>query len=222
MRREIELFAEDLAKNPNILGVAVFGSVARGDNRPDSDVDLFVLTDGLERRKIEKIGNLNFEMVYSSEEGARSFAKNRMDSFLNLWKDAKILIDKSGGLARLREYAIETQDAGKPVVPEWKREHLEFDTRDSLQGARAIMQDDVSTAEMYLQRMVFGLLQFYFDDHSVWTPPPKKQLKWLREQDKAMADKFDAFYTASSIQDRFNVASELVDTFFKSGTKIQS
>ena len=222
MRREIELYAEDLARNPNILGVAVFGSVARGDNRPNSDVDLFVLTDELERRRVEKIGNLSFEMVYSTEEGARAFAKNRMDSFLNLWKDAKIFIDKVGGLSRLRDFAIQTQETGKQALPEWKREHTEFDIRDSLRGVEALAKDDSATAEMYLQRSVFNLLQFYFDERSVWAPPPKKQLKWLREQDSASAEKFDAFYSASSLKDRLRVATELVDVIFRSGIKIST
>jgi predicted nucleotidyltransferase len=219
MRREIELFAKDLSRNPNVLGVAVFGSAARGDWRPDSDVDLFVLTDGLDRRKVEKIGDLNFELVYSSDEGAYAFAKSRMDSFLNLWKDAKILNDKNGGLARLRDFALENERSGKPAIPDWKREHTEFDIRDSIRAAAAIRDTDPSTAEMYLHRTVFNLLQFYFDDHSVWTPPPKKQLKWLREQDAEVAQKFDAFYKAQTFDEKMKAASELVDHMFRSGMK---
>ena len=219
MRREIELYAEEKAHNPSILGVAVFGSVARGDNRLDSDVDLFVLTDELERRGIEKIDDLSFEIVYSTEGGARTFATGRTDSFINLWKDSKILIDKDGGLSRLRDFAKEIQAAGKKELPEWKQKHVEFDISDSLRAIEAFRNNDQATAEMYLQRSIFTLLQYYFDQRGIWTPPPKKQLKWLRDHDSTMGERFDAFYKAPSMQDKQRIAGELVELMFASGIK---
>jgi predicted nucleotidyltransferase len=51
MNQETETFLEELKQKPEVLGVILFGSWARGNNRPDSDVDLVViLTNGLNIR----------------------------------------------------------------------------------------------------------------------------------------------------------------------------
>jgi hypothetical protein len=208
--RPIELFVQDLQANPLYLGAAIFGSWARGDNRPDSDVDIFVLTDDLERRGIEKIGNTNLEIVYASEEGARTFSFKRMDSFLNMWRDAQIQFSKEGGLERLKEYAEQKEKEGKASLPEWQQKHTEFDIQDSLSAIKALVDTDAQTAEMYLQRTMYNLLQFYFDKNRVWTPAPKKQLSWLRSSNAELAEKFDAFYSSYSLHSQIELADELL------------
>ena len=43
MNKTIVDFVEELKNDPNVIGVIMFGSWARGNNREDSDVDLVVL-----------------------------------------------------------------------------------------------------------------------------------------------------------------------------------
>lgn len=38
-----ERFFEELRQRPEVVGVLLFGSQARGNSRPDSDIDLVVL-----------------------------------------------------------------------------------------------------------------------------------------------------------------------------------
>lgn len=48
MNTDTKQFIEELKGRSDVLGVIMFGSWARGNNRPDSDVDLVViLTEGL-------------------------------------------------------------------------------------------------------------------------------------------------------------------------------
>lgn len=43
-------YIEELQTDSNVLGIILFGSWARGNNRPDSDVDLLVIVqDGFKR-----------------------------------------------------------------------------------------------------------------------------------------------------------------------------
>ncbi|MDB5245511.1 MAG: hypothetical protein JWN90_616 [Parcubacteria group bacterium] len=213
--RPIELYLKDLEANPNKLGLSVFGSWARGDNRPDSDIDIFILTENLERREIEEMGDVTLEIVYASEEEARKFAFKRMDSFLNMWRDAEIVFDKTGGLARLKEFAAETEAAGKPALQPWELKHRQFDIEDSIRAVAHMSETDQSTAEMFLQRTVYNLLQFYFDKNRIWSPAPKKQLVWMRANDPGMADTFDAFYAAASMQDKLELAEALLKLVFR-------
>ena len=41
----IDAFTASQALRPEVLGVVVIGSVARGDERPDSDVDVYLVHD---------------------------------------------------------------------------------------------------------------------------------------------------------------------------------
>jgi predicted nucleotidyltransferase len=43
MNNDTQQFIEELKARSDVLGVIMFGSWARGNNRPDSDVDLVVI-----------------------------------------------------------------------------------------------------------------------------------------------------------------------------------
>ncbi|MBI2030786.1 nucleotidyltransferase domain-containing protein [Candidatus Kaiserbacteria bacterium] len=173
--QEVQAFIDNESHKQDVLGVALFGSWARGDNRPDSDIDLFILTTDREQRAIEKVGMFNIEMVCTSEDLARKFAFKRTD----------------------------------PPMQAWEITHKQFDIEDAVRAARSLMVTDVAAAEMFLQRTVYNLLQFYFDKNQIWAPPPKKQLAWLREHNPTLADKFDAFYTATTLEDKLQLAEGL-------------
>ena len=105
--------------------------------------------------------------------------------------------------------AEQKEKEGKPALVQWQKRHTEFDIQDSLSAVKALQDTDAATAEMYLQRTIYNLLQFYFDKNRIWAPAPKKQLKWLRENNTALAEKFESFYTADSIEDRLKLAEDL-------------
>ena len=109
---------------------------------------------------------------------------------------------------------MQKEQEGKPPIQQWQEKHTEFDVQDALRAIAEIMKEDEATAEMYLQRTVYNLLQFYFDKNRIWAPAPKKQFKWLRESNTALAEKFDAFYTASSLDARLKLAEELAGSIF--------
>jgi predicted nucleotidyltransferase len=49
-------FVDELRARPDVVGVLLFGSWARGDHRPDSDVDLVVIIDAGYQRHVEYRG----------------------------------------------------------------------------------------------------------------------------------------------------------------------
>ncbi len=70
MNEATQKFLEELKQQSEVLGVIMFGSWARGNNRPDSDVDLVViLTEGY-RRTVEQRDGQDFEIIYTTEKGA--------------------------------------------------------------------------------------------------------------------------------------------------------
>ena len=50
LNHDTNMFLDALKQRPDVVGIILFGSWARGNNRPDSDVDLIViLTAGFKR-----------------------------------------------------------------------------------------------------------------------------------------------------------------------------
>ena len=102
MNEATQKFLEELKQRPDVLGVIMFGSWARGNNRPDSDVDLVViLTEGY-RRTVEHRNGQPFEIIYTTEKGAFDYWESHKDDAAGLWEVAKILYDKNGAIEQLK------------------------------------------------------------------------------------------------------------------------
>ena len=83
MNATIEQFITELRKNPDVLGILLFGSRARGNNRDDSDVDLLVIVKHGFHRIIEERANLAFEIIFTTEDQAISFWRANPDDQRN-------------------------------------------------------------------------------------------------------------------------------------------
>ena len=66
-------FIEKLKTRNDVLGVILFGSWARGNNRPASDVDLLVIVSEGYRRAVEYNEGQAFEIIYTTANSAFSF-----------------------------------------------------------------------------------------------------------------------------------------------------
>ena len=106
----------DLSARPEVTGIFLFGSFARGESRPDSDIDLFVVHTGPFARVIIHRGDVEFEVFFNNEAATVEFWEHHPDDFVRFWDDARVLYDRDGATARL-EAAAETI-AG---YPEWRR-----------------------------------------------------------------------------------------------------
>ena len=91
MNNDTQEFIEELKSRPGILGIILFGSWARGNNRLDSDVDLVVIvTEGF-KRSVEYHKNQAFEIIYTTEELVFEFWESHKDDCVSLWEVAKVL-----------------------------------------------------------------------------------------------------------------------------------
>jgi predicted nucleotidyltransferase len=111
----------DAESNPNILGFLIFGSVATGTHREDSDIDVFTVlrttkpTSGINNTPIDgiKVGNLFFTydvLLHSVET---------VPYLLHPLGGAKLLFDRDGEikplLERIRDYFSDHPE----IVDEW-------------------------------------------------------------------------------------------------------
>jgi len=131
----LELLIADAEKTPNTLGLLLFGSVATGTQRPDSDIDLISVlqtskpTSGIDNRPIEgiKVGNifLTYEIFEDSVQ--------TVPYLLHPVGEAKLLFDREGRIQPLiQKIKVYFADHAE-IVAEWeeyyellKQEKLEF------------------------------------------------------------------------------------------------
>ena len=118
------------ALGDGLVAMAVFGSHARGEPHPHSDLDLLVVADGLpedlrrQRRMLYDLLPDDLEMsvqlvVYSRQR----FLSNFPSFYLDLGLDAKVIYDMAGfleqALERIRTITREAKLARKRLGKEW-------------------------------------------------------------------------------------------------------
>src|SRR3954454_13152943 len=108
MKEAIQRFVDELAGDPAVRGIILFGSHARGNARPDSDADLMILVehDQFEMGFAERDGQ-KFELLRWSEAVAIRYASDNPDNAADLSQAAEILHDPGGAAARVLDRAAE-------------------------------------------------------------------------------------------------------------------
>src|SRR5687767_7877113 len=125
---------EELQQDPQVLGIIMFGSWARGNNRVDSDVDLLVIVQEGFKRTVEYREGQAFEVTYITEQGAIEYWRSNPNDAVELWKDAKVLFERDERVARLRQSGNEIKERGKTPLTTDQYEHYKFDVHDQLKA----------------------------------------------------------------------------------------
>lgn len=207
---------EELKQRPDVLGVIMFGSWARGNNRPDSDVDLVViLTEGY-RRTVEHRNGQAFEIIYTTEKGAFDYWESHKDDAAGLWAAAKILFDKDGAIERLKTKIMQVLDAGKKPIDEYQLGQFRFDAEDILKYVESILVSDPTSANLILTNKIFALTELFFDIRQMWTPAPKQRLTEIQKVSPDFYALLKEFYQEQiTLKDKLEAARKIVPSIFE-------
>lgn len=215
MNNETQSFVEELKQRPDVLGVVMFGSWARGNNRPDSDVDLVIILSEGYRRTIEKRGNQVFEIIYTTSQSALDYWKSHLDDAAGLWAVAKVLYDKDGTIKQLKEEIEEVLQKGKKQIDDFQLGQFKFDAEDQIKYVEAVMNDDATTANFILNNKVFSLTELFFDIRQEWTPAPKQRLAKIKEINPEYHSLLEQFYAGNlELEQKIEVAKKMVPIIF--------
>lgn len=210
MQEALNNFLEELKQNPDNLAVALFGSHAKGTNRPDSDIDLLVITKTTTKRGIVKKYDREFEIVYATVEDTEKLYKRDPDNQVRFYQHAQILFDPENILNKFQQQAHTLCNQKKQPISEDKIKHVVFNFTDQLRYVKAQNQTDPANAVFMLQSMVYLTLDFYFDYHQIWKPAPKEILKTLDQINPKLAEKTRGLLLESSVEKKFILFEELV------------
>lgn len=215
MNQDTQEFIEELRRRHDVLGVILFGSWARGNNRPDSDVDLVViLTEGY-RRTVEYKNKQAFEIIYTTAKSALEFWQSKKDDCVGLWTVAKILYDKDGTIQQLKAKADEIIKEGKKPIDEYQKAQFRFGVEDEIRAVEVLADKDRITASLVLGYAITNLTSLFFDLRQLWTPAPKQRLEKIKEIKPELYSTFEQFYKDDvSLEDKIVAAKTIVPLIF--------
>ncbi len=210
-------FVEKLKNQENVLGIVLFGSWARGNQRATSDVDLVVIVKEGYRRSVEQLDGQVFEIIYVTAKGAKDYYKTDLDATQRFWKIAKILFDRDGSVEGVKQFAINLTSEGKKPLSDDTLRHFEFDAQDQISFAKdAHKNGDMATANLILSIKMAALTEIYFDTIKEWRPAPKQVLSEIESRDSELHGYFVQFFADDiSFDDKVSVASDIVKTIFE-------
>ena len=84
MSTAVDDYVEEVAARPDVAAVILLVSRARGDSRPDSDVDLVVLVPKGHRRAFDERDGQAFELLFLSEAVARDQFLQNLDTYIDV------------------------------------------------------------------------------------------------------------------------------------------
>jgi len=198
-----------------VLGVIMFGSWARGNNRPDSDVDLvIILTEGY-RRTVEYKNGQAFEIIYTTVKGAVEFWQIKKDDCADLWAVAKILYDKDGTMVELKKQAEEIIKVGKKPVDQYQKGQFEFSIKDELVAIKSIAEKDPTTASLVISKTALLLTELFFDFRQMWTPAPKQRLIKLKVISPELYKLFEEFYSTPVLKNKIELIEKITPLVFE-------
>ena len=220
MDARVPHFFDELQENPGVLALILFGSYARGDNRPDSDIDLMVIiAEGDTARRIETRAGNTYEMIWVTENAALKYWQSDKDGCYGVWQDAKIIFDRNGAAERLRVGAKKIIAEGKEELSDLELAHARFNAEDQLRAIKKLAEDDLPAANHALHRNVSGLVEVFFDIKRLWAPPPKKALQLIRKTNSKLGALLDSFYSSQvSFERSVSLAKEMIQADFRKVT----
>lgn len=215
MNKDIQDFIQELTSRENVLGVILFGSWARGNNRANSDVDLLVIvTDGY-RRTIECRNTQTFEIIYTTVKAAGEFWQDKKDDCFGLWSVAKVLYDKDGIVEKLKQQAQEIINQGKTKIDEHQRKQYRFSAEDEIRAVEKMIAHDEATAYLVLSYTVNTLTSLFFDLREFWTPAPKQRLVKIKEFHPTLGQYFEEYYSDKNVLDKIEIVKKVVPLVFE-------
>lgn len=215
MNQTTREFLEELKQREDVLGVILFGSWARGNNRPNSDVDLVViLTEGY-KRTVEYKKDQAFEIIYTTADGVIDFWKSHKNDCFGLWEVAKIIYDKDGTIEKIRREALNIIKEGKSSVDLSQIKQFKFSMEDELVAIESLLEKDFVTANFVLQKTVISLTELFFDLRQLWTSAPKQRLKKIQELQPELYNLLQDFYLIEQpLKKKLEIARVIVSLVF--------
>lgn len=187
VRTALEQAVGRLLSDENVYGLAVFGSVARGEAEEHSDIDLSVLVaEGQARTEQWQLEDVAVHVAF-----ARAIPSEGRDRVRWLMKppfaDAGIIYDPRGVLQQLKEVDTRLAARGPAPVTPADRALIRAEYREHLR-VMEILDGDQAAQRLAIDEMVSRLLATYLRYRGHWWKGRRWVLPLLRQTDPEIAE----------------------------------
>jgi hypothetical protein len=195
-------------------GIVVAGSILRGTPDRASDLDIYVVNSRPQRQRIQqRLNGVPAEIFvnppgqierYIEDERARG-----RPSTAHMLATGFVVHDPEGVVAGLRATAAAHLEAG----PQYTEPALRFERyaiADCFENALDMAGSDAETCALLLHHAVELAIRHRFRQARQWLPFDKQQLRALDELDPSLGRYARAFYAASDVHARIELAREII------------
>jgi predicted nucleotidyltransferase len=188
----------DLEREPRYLGAFVFGSLARSEGGPGSDVDaVIVVGDEVPCLNLShpRIGGVKLDLSSPSMERLRrnTAAEIERRERVPIIAESAILFDRDGSLRHLRREArqVRPRAVGADAIRE-----IRFLLRHEADKVDRLVDSDPASALLAMTMGVGGLIGLHYRLRGRWMRSSKRLLPDLREWDPELAGRLETFLLA--------------------------
>ena len=205
----------------NVLGIALFGSAARGKINQYSDIDIYILLrqKGPYSRINSKKDNIRVDILLDSIKEAEEFLEedrhNIKRNTSHMLAYARVLYQKGSDLDQ-----IITKAKQNLTLPTHYTKSEILMHKYSIDDFWGEVQRDADNKDYIAfgldsQLLINNIVELFLKLHGEFQGQPNEMYKTLSRLDNKFADKIDSFYKAGTIEARKEILGELVTYIFE-------
>ena len=214
-RKLVDEIAQELYKDENVLMLILYGSLSRGDEQLNSDIDLMVITNEhcLQKRHVIRKG-IVIEFLEMHLDFLNNFIDKREVPVLFLLTDGIVLFDRLSMAEKLSNTAREILKAGPPVNPKRDNERYRTKKRSDITEIYNDLLDvnDHASFNYISTLLVENAIPLVLENHRLWPATRKMMMAFLNQQ---CQDEYKAIDTllnsAIPLDERRNAARILTE-----------
>lgn len=210
----INNYLEEIKKRGHVDTVILFGSFARGNNRPNSDIDLIVIRDGKTIRTTEEFDGTMIELTYTSADSIKKYWEGKKNDCAELWGYAKVIFDNNGIGKELEMFGKNIRDNGPEKLDNEQIGHLKFDLEDQIKAINNLITSDRMTAELLINKKILDCLHLFFTLKTKWVPAIKQQIGEIKKTDTKMFSLIEKIYRDTDLKAKLKTLTEIKSHLF--------
>jgi len=204
---------EALAQHQRYLGAFIFGSMARGDAGPQSDLDVKVVIDAdndctnINHPHIDGV-KLDITFISLNQLRRQTDAEIERGERVPMLAESIVVFDKTGALSRLKE---EAQQARPKAMQSDEHQLAQFLIYHADNKVERHLVDDPLAALLVMHVSFYDILSIHYQIQGRWRLSDKRLLRDLRGWDPALATLVEQFVATCEAQPKYALWSQIID-----------
>lgn len=203
---------EELQKYDRYLAAYIFGSVVRGEQDKNSDLDVMVIVD--ENNNCKEINHpiingIKLDITFRSLAQIKEINDDvvKKGERLPMLAESIIVFDKNGELKKLKQ----AYSNMRPKATEQDFQQIHFMLYHSDNKAKRNLKSDKATALLALSININDILKYHYHINGKWWLSNKRLLPDLRQWDPKMARLVERFVETSNVEKKYQIWSKILD-----------